>query len=799
MTDFFISYTGADQTWAEWIGWVLEKADYSVTLQAWDFLPGASFVVEMHEAAQKCERTVVVLSPAYLSSHFGTMEWATALAQKKQLLPVRILEVEPTGLLAGIIYIDLVGLDVGTARSALLAGAQGERAKPPAEPSYPAHTIPRLPLDVGSLPEEKIPEPGPLPEGSRMPFAVNPLFVGREDDLRTLARQLKAHQTSAIGQVEIAGVTGLGGIGKTQLASEFVHRYGRYFEGGVFWMSFAEPAAVPAEVAACGRSLDLHPSYESLPLDQQVRLVEEEWQRPVARLLVFDNCEDESLLDRWRPRFGGARVLVTSRRPRWDRALGVRAVPITTLPRAASIELLRRFRQDVPATDPVLMEIAAELGDLPLALHLAGSSLERYAQASFGQPGAYLASLRQGNLLDHPSLQGKFSGMSPTKHEIHVGRTFALSVEQLEPGDATDELARSLLARAAYFAPGESIPREFLLKTVPLEGDEARYKAEDALSRLVALGLLEQGEGGALILHRLVGELARELGAGDEARDAVEETVFVEVSRLNKAGLPAALLRWQPHLRAVTDRAKDREDTRAAELCSELDYYLGMIGDFAGARLYSERALAIWEKALGPEHPDTALSLNNLGFLLRSQGDLAGARPYYERALAIREKVLRLEHPDTAQSLNNLGALLRNQGDFAGARPYFERALAIKEKVLGPEHPDTALSLNNLGVLLQSQGNLAGARPCYERALAIRDKVLGPEHPDTAQSLNNLGGLLQSQGDLAGARPYYERALAIFEVRLGQDHPNTKIVRNNLAALCSPPGGETPDTPESQG
>src|SRR5436190_198597 len=132
-----------------------------------------------------------------------------------------------------------------------------------------------------------------------MPFAHNPLFVGREEELRALAHRLRAGETSAVGEMQLAAASGLGGIGKTQLAAEFVHRYGRYFEGGVFWMSFAEPAAVPAEVAACGRSLDLHPSYDSLPLEQQARLVEEVWQRPRASLLVFDNCEDEPLLDRW--------------------------------------------------------------------------------------------------------------------------------------------------------------------------------------------------------------------------------------------------------------------------------------------------------------------------------------------------------------------------------------------------------------------------------------------------------------------------------------------------------------------
>ncbi|HEY2293261.1 MAG TPA: toll/interleukin-1 receptor domain-containing protein [Thermoanaerobaculia bacterium] len=739
MTDFFISYTQADRDWAEWIAWTLEAAGFTTTIQAWDFAAGSNFIIEMHKAAAEAERTIAVLSPEYLGSHFGQMEWTAALAQKKELLPIRVREVEVTGLLAGIVYTDLVGLAGEAAGNALLTAARKERPKPLTKPPFPAGPPP-FPLEITDLPETKLPEIGPLPQGSRMPFAHNPLFVGREEELRALARQLRAGETSAVGEVRLAAASGLGGIGKTQLATEFVHRYGRYFEGGVFWMSFADPAAVPAEVAACGRSLDLHPSYDALPLDQQVRLVEDDWARPVPRLLVFDNCEEEALLDRYRPRTGGARVLVTSRRPQWDLSLGVQSVQISTLPRPASIELLRKFRPDVPNTDPALGGIADKLGDLPLALHLAGSFLKRYANASDGQPAAYLEALRQGGLLQHPSLQGKFAGISPTSHEAHVGRTFALSIEKLKPEDETDALALALLARTVHFAPGEPIPRELLLKTVNLESG-ARLQAEDALARLTALGLLEAGKAGALVMHRLVAEFARDSDGEEDARDAVEESLLAEAERLIDAGIPGPLLAWQPHLRAITEIARRRETTNAARLCNALGHYLWIIGDYLGAR------------------------------------------PYLERALAIREKILGAEHPDTTQSLNNLGVLLRSEGDLAAARPYYERALAIREKVLGAEHPDTATSLHNLGGLLQSQGDLAAARPYCERALTIREKVLGAEHPDTALSLNNLGSLLRRQGDLAAARPYYDRALAIFEARLGPDHPNTKMARENLEAL----------------
>ena len=105
------------------------------------------------------------------------------------------------------------------------------------------------------------------------------------------------------------------------------------------------------------------------------------------------------------------------------------------------------------------------------------------------------------------------------------------------------------------------------------------------------------------------------------------------------------------------------------------------------------------------------------------------------------------EHPDTALSLNNLAALLSNKGNTAAAEPLYRRALAIYEKVLGPEHPKTALSLNNLAALLSTKGDTAAAEPLYRRALAIDEKTLGPEHPDTASSLNNLASLLLDKGE----------------------------------------------------
>ena len=161
---------------------------------------------------------------------------------------------------------------------------------------------------------------------------------------------------------------------------------------------------------------------------------------------------------------------------------------------------------------------------------------------------------------------------------------------------------------------------------------------------------------------------------------------------------------------------------------------------------------------------------------LWEQGDYTAALPLFKRALAINEKTLGAQHPDTVTSLHNLAVVYYSQGDYAVALPLYKRALAIREKTLGAQHPDTALSLNALAELYRVQGDYAAAEPLHKRALAIREKTLGAQHPDTANSLNNLAGLHESQGDYAAAEPLYKRALAIREKTLGAATPRYGVI-----------------------
>ncbi len=224
-------------------------------------------------------------------------------------------------------------------------------------------------------------------------------------------------------------------------------------------------------------------------------------------------------------------------------------------------------------------------------------------------------------------------------------------------------------------------------------------------------------------------------------------------------------------------------DERIAFYNNEVGDFLILNARYKGAEPLLRRALAIREKVLGPEHPDTAITLGNLSTLYYRKGDYKGAEPLYRRALAIREKVLGPEHPMTARSLDGLAVLLHQIGDYKGAEPLYRRALAIEKKVLGLEHPATAITLDHLAKLLESKGDYEGAEPLCRRALAIREKVLGPEHPMTTRSLNNLAALLFHKGDYEATEPLYRKALAIWEKVLGPEDQETATSLDNLALL----------------
>ncbi len=276
-----------------------------------------------------------------------------------------------------------------------------------------------------------------------------------------------------------------------------------------------------------------------------------------------------------------------------------------------------------------------------------------------------------------------------------------------------------------------------------------------------------------------------ELRAATELDRALQEArnLFAESVRLYRAGKYNEAQPLAEHALGVREKALGPEHLETAQSLNFLAVVYLDKGDYARAEPHFQRALIIREKRLGAEHPETAQSLNNLANLYRAKGDYAKAEPLYQRALTIWEKTLGPEHPFVAASLNNLALLYRNRGDYEKAEPLLQRALTIQEKALGPEHLSVVFPLGNLARLFYGRGDYAKAEPLYQRALTIEEKELGPEHPSVAASLHDLATLHGATGDYAKAEPLYGRALTVWEKALGPEHPNVAASLNNLAKL----------------
>jgi tetratricopeptide (TPR) repeat protein len=158
----------------------------------------------------------------------------------------------------------------------------------------------------------------------------------------------------------------------------------------------------------------------------------------------------------------------------------------------------------------------------------------------------------------------------------------------------------------------------------------------------------------------------------------------------------------------------DAQETEWESLNAEV-MSLSRKGQYDRAAVVAKKSLEVAERAVGPDHPSVAASLNNLASVYDSQGQYTQAEALYKRALAIWEKALGPDHPNVASTLNNLALLYDNQGRYAQAEPLYRRSLAISEKTLGTGHPDVAATLNNLALLY------IGDRlsPCLERKMLV--------------------------------------------------------------------------------
>ena len=666
---------------------------------------------------------------------------------------------------------------------------------------------------IGTLEYQRRPEVASQP----VRLAPRPVFLaGRERLLADLDDRLTSKQGRS--GPRLVALCGLGGAGKTSVAVEYAHRH--LAEVAVCWQFAAEdPAVLAAEFAVLAAQLGAREVVD--PRDPVASVHAVLARQDAGWLLVFDNAPDRASVEPFVPPAGPGRVLITTQNQHWPRG---QALEVPVLNREVAADFLVNRTGD--ADRAAALELAAELGGLPLALEQAAA----YMQATGTTLARYLPMFqaRQAGLL----ARGEAAG-----HPADVAATLGLALSRLADEDRS---AAGLMRLLAFMAP-EPVPLTLLLtneRPASLIGPEVTDMVGPLRGDLVAVGaaiialrrysLVAPAGDGLVLVHRLVQAITRAQLTADRAGQWEQAAAaLVEGAAPTDPELPAA---WPvaavllPHARAVLDltsgglwqitqslgrsgsytAARDlfrliadahtksdaygpeHRDTLAVR--HELARWTGAAGDAAGARDRYAALLPIGERILGPEHPDTLTARHDLASWTGDAGDAAGARDQFAALLPIRERIQGPEHPDTLAARHDLAYWSGAAGDAAGARDQLAALLPMSERIQGPEHPDTLTTRHDLASWTGQAGDAAGARDQLAALLPMSERIQGPEHPDTLTTRANLASWTGQAGDAAGARDQLAALLPIRERVLGAEHPDTLTTRASLASWTGQAG-----------
>jgi DNA-binding SARP family transcriptional activator len=653
-----------------------------------------------------------------------------------------------------------LGIDPGRALQELQAAilAQDRRLDWTPPPNEPTPTIgeptptgpvgttpaPMVPADTAVVP----PTASQLPEVWKVPMR-NPHFTGRTSMLDQLRQRLRSGE----GTLVVQALYGLGGVGKTQLAIEYAHRFAADYDL-VWWIDAEQPVLIAGQLAQLGDKLNLPPRPT---VAETVELVLAELRRRRRWLLIFDNAQRPQHLADYQP--GGAgHVLITSRSPGWG-ALGGR-LEVDVLTRPETVALLRRR---IPELDDRLADqLATELGDLPLAAAQAAAYLEQTGLP----PGEYLHRFRtrRASLLAKGEVLG---------YQGRVDTTWTLSLERLR----TDTPAAvPLLELAAFLAP-EPIPLRLFTAHPELLDEPLRTAAadpdalDDVLGAVVGLSLARR-QPDSFQLHRLVQAVIRQ-----QRPPAQQQTTVDQILTLLAAAHPgspndpaswSAYAELAPHVLAASPLGDDRADSRRLML-STVDY-LNTRGDSRTSRLIAQALLVRWRDRLGPAHPDTLRLATVLTFALAWLGEHEQARTLGLDTLARCRRALGPNHPHTMRSATALTFTLAEFGEHEQARALGQDTLERCRQALGPDHLVTLHSAGNLTLSLAELGEYEQAHRLGKDTLERCRRVFGPDHLITLRLAAVLTYALAGLGEYEQARSLGQDTLTRCRQALGPDH-----------------------------
>lgn len=765
----FVSYAGPDRPWAEWTAWQLEQAGYATELDAWDWRAGDDFVVRMSDALEKSDLVVALFSDDYFDPERWTRgEWTAALATKERLVPlvVRPMTTEIPAFLTPRLRSAIHGLDKTAAVDALLKAVNGP-TRPTTEPDFPGTTAASAAPQAANSATATAPR---LPDSVGRPEVWNvalrnPDFSGREVPINGLRDGL----TSPKHRVPYV-LHGVGGVGKTQIALEYAHRFASQYDL-VWWIDAETAGQVPVYLTELATKVGIAKLEAGTEVNARALL---EYLATQTRwLLIIDNAEDPAAIAPWLPS-GDGHVLITSRDPSWQ---GIaRSIDVNVFTRTESVTFLGERAPEIAADQADLL--AEDLGDLPLALDQAAGVLTTTAMP---------ADRYRRMLIDAPQIMDEGS---PRSYSSSVAATVTIAAGRLRTEHPE---AEPLLRLAAFLGP-DPIPTEWLdvarsdLATVPTDTRDTTMWPWNSLPHLARYGLARLG-GESVQVHRLTQAVLRD--ATDPSDAAATRADAANLLVANDPGDPESPANWpkwaliSSHLTHASGPLPDEAPLRRLQRRTGL--YLLKSGQSRAAHDLMARLHQACLSTLGEDHPDTLAFAQYLGYALVELGNTLAAHARSEDTLERRRRVLGMDHRDTLQSAHTLAVALSDLRRYEDSLALDEDTLERHRRVLGKDHPDTLYSAQGVAASLRALQRYEDALTLDEDTLERRRRVLGENHPDTLFSASSLAATLHADGQYNDSLALEQETRERLRWTLGEDHPKTlhsaRSLANTLRAL----------------
>ncbi|MFJ6081512.1 FxSxx-COOH system tetratricopeptide repeat protein [Streptomyces sp. NPDC092369] len=647
----------------------------------------------------------------------------------------------------------------------------GERVASPATETF----RPEAPEDESPMTSAKTGKPanGAPALMVNLPLRNNS-FVGRTALLQAVEEQLGAQDTAAVLPHALHG---LGGVGKSQLALEYVYRHQSDYKV-ICWIPAERESLILTALAGLAARLRLIPAGQdgggAPAANTAVPAVLEALRTGAPYdnwLLIFDNAENVDVVRTFFPANGPGKIIVTSRNRDWERV--ATPLPVNVFEREESIELLQKRSPDLSPVDADLL--AAALGDLPLAVEQAGA----WRAVTGMLVDDYLDLLRQRSPeILHLDPNPDYPVSVAAAWDISLGR-----IKENNPG------ARELLDICACMAP-EPVPLSILRKSRgiditpnvdPILGEAIKLsRAIRALTQfsLVKLDLRTD----TLQMHRLLQNvlLAKQ---GSEERERMRNAAHQLLSAA-KPGHYASSQEWPayqallPHV--LSSQAVTSSDAYVRELVYDTVLFLYYWGNHTGAADLAREAYGAWLAASGEENIHVIRISKILAFLLRIVGEAEESIQLNEEALELSRRV-EVAPEDLIDSMIELADARRFQGRFAEARDLGKEATERAGSLLGPDDTITLRAAHSWGVDLRLCGQFREALPMDQETARLRDEVFGPASSLTLNTLNAVATDMRESGDYPGARTFQEDVHRQARAALGDDNFLTLRIAGNLA------------------